>query len=208
MLTQEFKQASSDAGVFVYRHKDGKIVIALVYVDDGIFLGHDPKLIDRKKHACLEHWECHNTGDIKEFLGMQINKTAHRIEVNQINYLKQILQQFDMTNVKVTKTPLPSGYIPQPNTAAVNPKQQQHFQQVIRSLLYLMLRTQPDISSAVIKMSQFMANPSQEHLDKAMHIFQYLASTQNYQLVYKGGQTAKSLMGFMDSNWAADLATC
>jgi len=71
----------------------------------------------------LEHWECHDTGDIKEFLGMQINKTAHHVEVNQINYLKQILQRFDMTNVKVTKTPLPSGYIPQPNTAAVNPKQ-------------------------------------------------------------------------------------
>jgi len=171
MLTQGFKQASSDAGVFVYRHKDGKIVITLVYVDDGIFLGHDPKLIDRKKHACLEHWECHNTGDVKEFLGMQIKTTAHCIKVNQINYLKQILQRFDMTNVKVTKTPLPSGYIPQPNTAAVDPKRQQHFQQVIGSLLYLMLGTRPDILFMVIKMSQFMANPSQEHLDKAMHIF-------------------------------------
>jgi len=95
MLTQGFKQASSDAGVFVYRHKDGKIVIALVYIDDTIFLGHDPKLIDRKKCAYLEHWACHDTSDIKEFLGMQINKTAHHVEVNQINYLKQILQQFD-----------------------------------------------------------------------------------------------------------------
>jgi len=121
MLTQGFKQASSDAGVFIYRHNDGKIVITLVYVDDGIFLGHDLKLVDRKKHACLEHWECHDTGDVKEFLGMQINKTAHHVEVNQINYLKQI-QWFNMTNVKVSKTPLPSGYIPQPNTAAVDPK--------------------------------------------------------------------------------------
>jgi len=70
-----------------------------------------------------------------------------------------------------------------------------------------MLGTWPDISFMVIKISQFMANPSQEHLNKAMHIFQYLAGTQNYQLVYKGGQTAKILMGFMDSDWAADLAT-
>jgi len=58
---------------------------------------------------------------------MQIKKTAHCVKVNQINYLKQILQRFDMTNVKVTKTPLPSGYIPQPNTAAVNPKWRQRF---------------------------------------------------------------------------------
>jgi len=58
---------------------------------------------------------------------------------------------------------------------------------------------------AVIKMSQFAANPSQEHLDKAMYIFQYLAGTQNYHLVYKGGSQAKSLMAFTDSDWAADL---
>jgi len=116
MLTIGFKWASSDAGVFVYRHKDGK-------------------LVDRKKRACLEHWECRDTGDVKEFLGMQIKKTAHHVKVNQINYLKQILQQFDMTNIKVTKTPLPSGYILQPNTAAVDPKWRQCFQQVIRSML-------------------------------------------------------------------------
>jgi len=71
-----------------------------------------------------------------------------------------------------------------------------------------MLRTWPNISFVVIKMSQFTANPSQEHLDKAMHIFRYLAGTQDYQLVYKAGQTAESLMGFTDSGWAADLAMC
>ena len=65
MLTQGFKQASSDASVFIYKHKDGKIVIALVYIDDRIFLGHDQQLVNKKKCACLEHWECHNTGNIK-----------------------------------------------------------------------------------------------------------------------------------------------
>jgi len=58
MKTQGFHQASSDAGVFIYKHCDGKIVIALVYVDDGIFLGYDRSLVDEKKCACLEHWEC------------------------------------------------------------------------------------------------------------------------------------------------------
>ena len=70
-----------------------------------------------------------------------------------------------------------------------------------------MLRTRPNILFAVIKMSQFTANPSQEHLDKAMHIFRYLAGTQDYELVYKGSQDAESLLGFTDSDWAADLAT-
>jgi len=65
--------------------KMAKIVIALVYIDNGIFLGHDQQLVDKKKHAFLEHWECCNTGDVKEFLGMQVHKTAHHVEIDQIN---------------------------------------------------------------------------------------------------------------------------
>jgi len=47
MLTQGFKQASSNASVFIYRHKYSKIVITLVYIDDGIFFGHDQQLVDK-----------------------------------------------------------------------------------------------------------------------------------------------------------------
>jgi len=38
MKTQGFHRARSDTSVFIYKHCDGKIVIALIYVDDGIFL--------------------------------------------------------------------------------------------------------------------------------------------------------------------------
>jgi len=69
-----------------------------------------------------------------------------------------------------------------------------------------MLRIWPNIAFVVIKMSQFAANPSQEHLDKAMYIFWYLTGMQNYHLVYKGGNQAKSLMAYTDSDWATDLA--
>ena len=128
-------------------------------VNDGIFLRYDRSLVDKKKHACLEHWECWDTGDVKEFLGMHINQTAQHVEINQINYLKQILAHFDMQNVKTTPTPLPTGYNPETNTGTVDSTCQQKFQQVIGSLLYLMLGTRPDIAFAVIKMSQFLANP-------------------------------------------------
>lgn len=44
----------------------------------------------------------------------------------------------------------------------------------------------PDIAFAITKMAQFAANPSQEHLDKALYICRYLVGTQNYALVFKG----------------------
>jgi hypothetical protein len=55
-------------------------------------------------------------------------------------------------------------------------------------------------------MLQFSANPSQEHLDKAMYIFKFLAGTSRYALIYNGC-SQKGLMAYTDSDWAADKAT-
>jgi hypothetical protein len=73
------------------------------------------------------------------------------------------------------------------------------YQQVIRSLLYLMLGTCPDICFAITEMLQFSVNPSQEHLDKAMYICNYLARTSRYPLVYNGG-SQKELLAYSDSD--------
>jgi hypothetical protein len=75
------------------------------------------------------------------------------------------------------------------------------YQQVIGSLLYC-----PDICFAVTKMLQFSANPSQEHLDKAMYICKYLARTSRYTLVYNG-HSQKGLLAYTDSDWVADKVT-
>ena len=66
-----------------------------------------------------------------------------------------------------------------------------------------MLGTRPDIAYAVTKLSQFSANPSREHLDKALYICRYLAGTPNYALVFDGPSN-KGLVAYTDSDWAAD----
>ena len=55
-------------------------------------------------------------------------------------------------------------------------------------------------------MSQFSANHSQEHLDKAMYICKYLAGTSRYALVYNG-HSQRGLLAYTDSDWAAHKAT-
>ena len=80
------------------------------------------------------------------------------------------------------------------------------YQQVIGSLLYIMLGTRPDIAYAVTKLSQNAANPSEEHLSRAYYICRYLAGTPNYALVYNG-KGGDGLIGFADSDWASDPIT-
>jgi len=70
-----------------------------------------------------------------------------------------------------------------------------------------MLGTRPDITFAVIKMSQFSANPSQDHLEKAMYIMHYLVGTQDYHVVYDG-RINEGLIAHTDSDWASDPIKC
>jgi len=87
-----------------------------------------------------------------------------------------------MTNAKHAQTPLPTGYMPTPNEREVNPQMRTLIQQIIGSLLYIMLRTHPDIAFAVTKLAQFAAT-YKEHLDKAKYVLRYLAGTVKYVLM-------------------------
>src|ERR1041384_6526564 len=129
-----------------------------------MFMGSDRKLVFKAKSEFMKKWECRDLGEAKEFLRMRINKVGKVIKIDQKPYLQKILARFGMTNAKCSKqTPLPSGWEPVPNTADPDPKLRSEYQSIIGSLLYLMIGTRPDISFAVIKLSQYSTNPSKEH---------------------------------------------
>ena len=69
-----------------------------------------------------------------------------------------------------------------------------------------MLGTQPDIAFAVTKLSQYAANPSQDHLNRAHYICHYLLGTANYALIYNGKSNG-GMIAYADSDWASDPIT-
>jgi hypothetical protein len=83
---------------------------------------------------------------------MNIHCQEKTIVLEQKDYLKKVLEHFNMYNAKSIPTPLPMGYVPMPNPDNVDKQLRMHYQQIIRFLLYLMLRTRPDILFAVTKM--------------------------------------------------------
>ena len=70
-----------------------------------------------------------------------------------------------------------------------------------------MLGTRPDISFAVIKMSQFSSNPTEEHLQKALYIVRYLSSSKELCIVYSGTGDSNGLCAYSDTDWAGDVET-
>ena len=69
-----------------------------------------------------------------------------------------------------------------------------------------MISTRPDISFAVTTVSQFAANPSSGHTERAKYILHHLVGTQNYMLKYSHKGTG--LGAYTDSDWAADKIQC
>ena len=70
-----------------------------------------------------------------------------------------------------------------------------------------MLGTRPDIAFAVTHLSRHSANPSQDHLNKALYICQYLIGTSSYSLIYNGG-SGSGLTACTDSDWGSDPTSC
>ena len=136
---------------------------------------------------------------------MCITREDRKVHIDQTDYLQTVLKRCGMENAKASLTPLPAGYVPSPvkKGTVTSPELRSRYQTVIGSLLYLMLGTRPDIAFAVTKLAQYAANPSQEHLDKALYICRYLVGTPKYRLTYDG-ESGQGLIACADSDWASN----
>jgi hypothetical protein len=208
-----FKRLISDAGIYTIQN-DMTIIIVILYVDDVLFMGNNYKLLMDKKKLFMKKWECRDLGQISEYLGMKIQRDRKNktLTIDQIDYAKKVVQRFGQENCHNVATPLPGGYKPKsnsplkrdgspnPNYKKATPQDVHQYQSIIGSLLYLTLGTRPDIAYAVILMSQYMVNPSKEHINKALHIVKYVKSTINAKIVYNKGER-EGLVGYADADW-------
>ena len=78
--------------------------------------------------------------------------------------------------------------------------EQQQYQSVVGSLMYLSVCTRPDIAYAV---GTFSSKPGKSHWMAVKRVLRYLKGTVNYGIIFKGGER-KNLMGYSDADWAGD----
>ena len=71
LLEMGFHCTYVDPGTYV-KFIDKEIIIILVYVDDALFTGSNPKLLSSHKKQFMKQWESRDLGEVKEYLGIQI----------------------------------------------------------------------------------------------------------------------------------------
>jgi hypothetical protein len=179
-------------------------------------MGSSKTLITKLKSSFMKMWECRDLGPVKEYLGMKIvrDRKLRKLWIDQNDYALKVVNRFGLRDSKKTSVVLPTGYTQEPNLGTCTSERRTYYQSVIGSLLYLALGTRPDITYAVIMMSQFSANPSETHVTKALHIVRYVASTLSAKICYNAGGARnrdgeifgfhKGLIAYADADWATD----
>ena len=204
MLALGFKRYKSNAGVYYYQDKKTKaLVIVIVYVDDVCFMGtRDSLLLNELKQKFMARWEYYDLGKTIEFLGMHIsrNHKNQKIFINQYEYLEKVLVHFNVVT-NSTHTPLPSEFSFKPNEKQYDPKFCQKYQQLVSSLMYLIIGLGPNIGFVVVKLAQQIANPSNDYYQVGLHLCRYLLATCRYWLVYNR-LSNELLVAYSDSDWS------
>lgn len=188
----------------IYYEEEMKLIVA-IYVDDLLILWKDEKTLTKLKNSLCEKFKMKDLGRATSCIGIQINQKQDIIELDQQNYIEDILKRFGMQDCK------PLG-----NPSDINQKlsinmESDHegtenipYQQAVGCLLYLAQCTRPDIAFSVNNASRFNTNFTLAHWKAIKRIMRYLKSTIDYRLTFRK-RANFDITGYSDADWASDV---
>jgi hypothetical protein len=107
LLYTRFSRCHFDPNV--YTKKVGiHLIILVLYVDDLILTGSDPKILNHVKTSPKKKFEMTDLGFLHYFLGHQILQTKERIFLSQSKYACEILHHFHVEYYKPAPCPFQS----------------------------------------------------------------------------------------------------
>jgi hypothetical protein len=149
-------------------------------------------------------------GAAKKILDMEItrDRKSGLLFLSQHGYIQKVLRHFNMHDSKPISTPIAPHFklssSQSPNTdSEFEYMSKVSYSSAVGSLMYAMICSRPDLSYAMSLVSRYMSNPGKEHWNAVKWIFRYLRDTSNACLQF--GRTRKGLVGYVDSDFAADL---
>ena len=112
-------------------------------------------------------------GPCQHYLGIEVipNRKARTITLSQKSYLKKVLVRFGKANSHPFATPMTEHLSKRPFKYHSDPEFKKAYQAAVRSLMYKMTETWPEIAHAVFGVCQFAANPEASNLEDMNRIF-------------------------------------
>ncbi|GJX40197.1 retrovirus-related pol polyprotein from transposon TNT 1-94 [Tanacetum coccineum] len=121
-------------------------------------------------------------GEIKFFLGLQVNQFSNEIFINQSKYINGILKRFGMEDCSTIPTPMVEQAKLKLNLVG-KPVDHTDSCNMIGSVMYL-TSSRPNIMFATRMCARYQANPNEHHVPAVKRIFRYLKGIINLGLWY------------------------
>lgn len=173
----------------------------LVYVDDIVFTGSHPLLVNQITTNLATRFSIKDLGNLSYFLGIEAHRTSKGLHLMQRKYINDLLTKTNMLAAKPVLTPMSSHPRLTLNSGSpfANPSE---YCIVVGSLQYLVF-TRPDIAYAVNNLSQFMHKPTDDHWQAVKRVLRYLAGTAAHGIFLRP-DSPLSLHAFSDADWTGD----
>jgi hypothetical protein len=165
----------------------------------------DISQLSNVKQLLQKKYKMSDLGLAKQFLGIDIEQLPGSIRLSQAFFIHSVLRRYGLDSCNGVWTPLENR--PPLEFDALNDVDQQLYQSLIGSIMYIMLGTRPDLAYTISALSKFSASAGNDHLIMAKRVLRYLKQTAEIGLKYEKDCSPRVdyLHGFSDSDWAGDL---
>ena len=160
--------------------------IVCIHVDDALTASQSETQADKVTEGLTKIYGALKEGKGNKLVwrGIQIDQYHNLIKVHQTQYIKQMLDDYNIKKISVTP-----GVKDFYQVEEGNPTDQKEFHKLVAKLLWIANISRPDIKFEVACLSTRVQNPTKYDYKKAIRVLQYLNGTSNYGIEFKKGST-------------------
>lgn len=195
-----FKQSDADQCLYTKIKGSGKCFI-LIYVDDLAIASNQNELLLECEKLLKNHFEIQNLGPIQKYLGIEIERDKQgNFLINQSSYINEVASEFGLIDARNSPFPLSTGYEKEVKSNELDNNEK--YQRLIGSLLYIATNTRPDIAASISILAQKTSRPTENDWIELKRVVRYLKGTADHKLKLIEPENQMELEGYADANWA------
>lgn len=198
-----FQSSHSDSCLMIRDKDTPNFIVIAIYVDDILTAAQSTVTLERFYQELTAKFPSTYTYPPSLFIGISITMTPNCITLDQFHYIDTLLQEYDVEQTDLVKTPGNRGQICDHGTV-YPPTNINRYRALVGALLWISRCTRPDIAFIVGWLGRFSHAPTTAHMSVAVSALSYLSGTLWTGLKYTKGPI--ELIGYTDSDFAEDVS--
>ncbi|GKE04893.1 retrovirus-related pol polyprotein from transposon TNT 1-94 [Tanacetum coccineum] len=203
IIQHGFTKGIVDPNLFIQRHGED-ILLVQVYVDDIIFGSTNLDFSKGFANLMKHNFEMSMMGELKFFLGLQVDQSPYGIFKSQSQYAIELLQKHGLDECVSMSTPMATERLDADLQGT--PTNQTNYHRMIGGLMYL-IASRPDIACATFICARYQARHTVKHLKEVKRIFRYLRQSYNMGLWYPK-DSGFELIAYLNADHAGCKDNC